>query len=269
MSLRLLVLLLPLYSSSLFAAPQDVLAVIDGRKITQEDFDLRYNEVVSKTINAPTKEQFLEDLIRYEMGLQEARKRNLINDPIVKERINQEIYKGLIERDLSGKIEKIEVVEKEMKAYYRDNPQIRTSHILIQLKPNPNDEERKAAFKRAQEIYKEVKGSKRPFKDLVRLYTDDTFNKDNGGDVGWQSRVTLVPNYYDAALKLKTNELSGLIETQFGFHIIQLTGKRPYEDADKAQIRAAVYDEKRKDIFNDYFANLRKKYKIKVLKKPK
>lgn len=246
----------------------DVLAIVGDKKITQEDFDSKYKEVISKTINPPTKAQFLEDLIRYEVGLQESTKRGIQNDPIVKERINQEIYKGLLEKELSNEVEKIQVNEEAMKEYYNKNPEIRTSHILIQFKPGATSEEKISAQKRAKEILSEIKSSKRPFKDLVRLYTDDSFNKENGGDVGWQTRVTLVPNYYDAAMSLKLNQISDLVETQFGYHIIQLTGIRKYDEANKAQIRAAVFDEKRKKIFNKYFDELKKKYAIKHLKKP-
>lgn len=244
----------------------EVIALVGDKKITRSDFDQKFEEILSKTINPPTKKQFLEDLIRYEIGLQEAEKRNLRSDPIINERINQEIYKGLIEKDLAQEIEKIKVNENHMKTFYKKNPEIRTSHILIQLKPGATAEEKQSAKNRAQEIFREVKKSKRPFKDLVRLYTDDSFNKENGGDVGWQTRVTLVPNYYETAIALKMNQISPLVETQFGFHIIKLTGRRKYDEANKAQIRAAVFDEKRRLIFNKYFDGLKKKYKIKVVK---
>ncbi|MNL54713.1 putative parvulin-type peptidyl-prolyl cis-trans isomerase precursor [compost metagenome] len=98
---------------------------------------------------------------------------------------------------------------------------------------------------------------------MVKLYSDDALSKQAGGDVGWQSRVTLVPSYYDAIANMKVGEVKGLIETQFGFHIVKLTGRRSYENANKRQIRAAVFDEKRRQIFNDYFAKLKKSYSIK------
>ena len=85
-------------------------------------------------------------------------------------------------------------------------------------------------------------------------------SKQAGGDVGWQSRVTLVPAYYEAALSMKVGDVKGLIETQFGFHIIKVTGRRSFENANKKQIRAAVFDEKRKDIFNDYFTKFEKNH---------
>lgn len=262
----LVTFLITVFASSAFAAT--VVATVGSKKITLKEFRERYNDVLEQTVNPPTKKQFLEDLIRYEVGLQEAEKKNLRKDKIVRERIRQEIYKGLIEKELGKKIEKIKVTQSEMKRYYAKNPEIRTSHILIQFKPNANAKEKAIAKKRAQEILKDVLKSKRPFADLAKIYSDDTLSKENGGDVGWQSRMTIMPNYYNTAYRLRNNQIARrLVETRFGYHIIKRTGKRTYANANKAQIRTGVYDEKRKQIFNRYFISLKRKYKISVNKK--
>jgi peptidyl-prolyl cis-trans isomerase C/peptidyl-prolyl cis-trans isomerase D len=242
-------------------------AVVGSRTISLDEFNKKYNEIKNQTVNPPTREQFLEDLIRYEVGLQEAEKRKLQNDPIVQERMRQELYKALLEKDLGDKVQKTTVNEKEMEAYYKKNPEIRTSHILIEVKPGATAEQRAEAKKRAGEIYEEVKKSKRPFEELVKLYSDDTLSKATGGDVGWGSRVTWVPAYYDTVLKMKVGEISPLVETQFGFHIIKVTGRRAYENANKRVIRAAVFDEKRRETFNEYFDKLKKNYKIQTNRK--
>jgi peptidyl-prolyl cis-trans isomerase C/peptidyl-prolyl cis-trans isomerase D len=65
---------------------------------------------------------------------------------------------------------------------------------------------------------------------------------------------------------MKTNEVKGLIETQYGFHIIKKTGQRPYSEANKRTIRAAVFDTKRRALFDAYFAGLKKQYPVKVNK---
>jgi len=241
-------------------------AVVGTKNISAKELNDKYEEVLKQTLNPPTKEVFLEDLIRYEMGVQEAAKRGIQDDPIVKERIRQEIYKGLIEKELGKAISDIKVSDKEMQAYYVKNPEIRTSHILIEFRPDATDDQKKAAHERASEIYEEVKKSKRPFEELVGLYTDDVLSKRTGGDVGWQSRITLMPAYYNAALAMKIGEIKGLIETQYGFHIIKVTGRRGYADANKQQIRAAVFDEKRKEIFDNYFTKLKKVYPVKINK---
>jgi parvulin-like peptidyl-prolyl isomerase len=251
-------------STTGFAQNKDaVVATIGAKKITLEDFNKRYNDVRAQTLNPPSRIQFLEDLVRYEVGLQEAEKKKIANDPLVQERIRQEVYKALLEKELGDRIQKIAVSEKEMKDFYAKNPEIRFSHILIGTKPESTSEQKEEARKRANEIYnEEVKKSKRPFEELVRLFSDDPLSKQSGGDVGWQSRVSVVPNVYEALLKMKDGEIRGLIETQFGFHIIKATGRRSYENANKRQLRVAVFDEKRKDVFNNYFDGVKKSYKI-------
>lgn len=256
-----------LLGSSLSNAQNDVVAVVGNKSITAKELNDKYAEIQKQTINPPSKQAFLDDLIRFEMGVQEANKRGLQNDPVVQERVRQEYYKGLIERELGQKISEIKVNDKEMQTYYAKNPEIRTSHILIEFRPEATAEQKKAARDRAEEILAEVKKSKRPFEELVGLYTDDVLSKRTGGDVGWQSRVTLVPSYYDSALAMKVGEIKGLIETQYGFHIIKVTGRRGYNDANKRQVRAAVFDAKRKELFDAYFERLKRQYPTKINEK--
>ncbi len=258
-------LLSTLLSTQVFAQkPTDVVATIGTQKITLEQFNKKYAEVLSQvSVNPPSRKLFLEDLVRYELGVQQAKKMNLEKDPLVADRINQEMYKGLLEKELGKKVQNIKVSDEEMKTWYAKNPQIRLSVLIVEVKPGATAEQRAEAKKRATEILSEVKKSKRPFEELVRLYSDDTTTKNIGGDVGWQSRITLNPAYYDAAIALKLNAMTDdLVETAFGFHIIKLTGKHSFEEAPKREIRMAVFDEKRKVLFDEYFAALKKAAKI-------
>lgn len=241
-----------------------IVAQVGPKKITLDEFNKKYSDVKSQSINPPSKSDFLEDLVRYELGLLEADKKQLEKDPVVRDRMRQELYKALVEKELGERVQKITVNDAEMESYYKKNPELRTSHILIEFKPSATAEQKAEAKKRAGEILVEVKASKRPFEELVKLYSDDSLSKQTGGDVGWQSRLTLVPNYYDTALSMKVGEVRGLIETQFGYHIIKLTGKRSFENANKRQIRAAVFDEKRRRLFDEYFEKIKKSYDVKV-----
>ena len=254
--------------TALFAQKNDSTAVatVGSKTITLGEFNKKYTDVTSQVlVNPPSRKIFLQELIRYEMGVQEARKRGFEKDPIVQDRINQEIYKAFLEKELGKKVENSTITEAEMKAWYATNPQIRLSDILIEVKPGATDAQREEARKRGNEILKEVRGSKRPFEELVRLYSDDITTKNLGGDVGWQSKVSLVPSYYEEVISLKVGEISSsLVETAFGFHIVKLTGKRSYDDAPKREIRMAVYDVKRKAVFDAFFGQIQKNYKINV-----
>ena len=257
-------LILFLVSTFSYAASAQVLAVAGKSKITLNEFQKKYTEIKKQAINPPSPELFLEDLIRYEIGVQEAEKRGLQKDPIVQERIKQEVYKALVEKEIGDKVDKIKVSESEMKSFYRKNPELRSSHILIEFKPDANEAQRKAALKRTTDILKEVKSSKRPFEELVKIYSDDSLSKLNGGDVNYQTSLSIVPTYYDAISKLKVGEITGPVRSIYGYHIVKLTGRRSYEQANKAELRKAVFDEKRKDLFNAYFEKLKKSYSVKT-----
>ena len=74
--------------------------------------------------------------------------------------------------------------------------------------------------------------------------------------------MTIIGPYYEALNKLSVGEISGLIETRYGFHIAKLLGRHPYDEAKKELIRNAILERKRLAIFNEYFEKLKKKYKI-------
>lgn len=249
------------------SASAEVLVTVGTKKITTEDFRRRLEEIRKQApSSAPSAEQFLEDLIRFKVGVQQAEKMELQNEPVVRERYDQVLYNALLEKELGSKVEKIKIKESEMKDFYKRNPELRIAHILIDIKENATQEERQAARKRALEILDEVKKSKRPFDELVKLYSDDTATKEMGGDIGYQSRVTLAPTVYEAASKMTVGETKGLVDTGFGFHILKLLDRRGYDLADKQQIRAALFDERRARLFNDYFDRLKRQYRIEINK---
>jgi peptidyl-prolyl cis-trans isomerase C/peptidyl-prolyl cis-trans isomerase D len=259
------IILFSLLSFVTAAHAQQVVFSVGNTKVTLDEFKKRLAEYKSSTFNPPTAEQLLEDWVRFEIGVQEAEKEKMQTDPAVKERYRQVLYNALLEKNLGKKIESIPITESDMKEYYRHSPEIRLSHIFIEYPVKATPEQHEIARKRAFEIYDNVKKelkNKRPFEDLVKLYSDDLSTKDNGGDMGYQSRVT-VP-FYDSIVKLKAGEVTAPIESRQGFHIIKVTGRNTYENADKRQIRAAVFDEKRAKIFTDYFDRLKRQYSVRV-----
>ncbi|OFZ16690.1 MAG: hypothetical protein A2Z20_01180 [Bdellovibrionales bacterium RBG_16_40_8] len=246
---------------SLHANAQAV-ARVGSVQITLSDFKEKYADVKKQTINPPTPEAFLEDLIRFEIGVQEAEKMKLEKNPDVKERFRQELYKALLEKEVGKTVENIKVRDAEMREYYKKNPEIRSSHILIEFKADATPEQKEIAHKRALEIYDEVKKSKRSFEELVKLYSDDSLSKSAGGDIGYQNRISVVPTYYNALAKMKEGEISGPVQTLYGFHIIKMTGQRSFQDSNQRQVRVAVFDEKRKVLFDSYFKKLGSHYQV-------
>jgi len=88
-----------------------------------------------------------------------------------------------------------------------------------------------------------------------------------GGDIDYQTKDKLDPSYYKAAMGLTIGQYTQEpIRTQFGWHIIKLTAKRPWDEVDKAQIKRLVFDDRRNDIFEHYMAQLKIKNKVAVNK---
>jgi len=223
-------------------ALSQVLATVGNAKITVEDFSKRYEDVSKQALNPPTAEQFLEDLVRFELAVQEAEKNKMQDDPTVKERFKQVLYTHFLEKQLSGKIGDIKITEKDLKEHYKKYPELRIAHIVS------------ADRKKAQEVFDDVRKSKKPLEDI------------GGNDLGFQSKLTLPPALYDAALGMRAGEIKGPVETKYGFHVLKLLEKRDYDMADKHQIRAAVQEERRDKIFEDYFTKTKKNYKIEINK---
>ena len=131
----------------------------------------------------------------------------------------------------------IKVTDDEIKEYWEGlKGQIRASHILV------------ADKKTAEEVEKKLKKGEK-FDALAKEYSTDTGSATNGGELGWISKDNeqLDSTFRKAAFKLKTNEVSNPVKTQFGYHIIKKTEERgKYEDM-KKELKSEVLEQKLND----------------------
>jgi len=97
------------------------------------------------------------------------------------------------------------------------------SHILMQVKPS--EAASRAAYEKAEMILKKLKEGA-DFTQLAREYSEDPASAKRGGDLGMIKRGDFVPEFENAAYKLKDGEISGIVQTQFGYHIIQMIERR-------------------------------------------
>jgi peptidyl-prolyl cis-trans isomerase C len=183
----------------------------------------------------------------------------------------------VLEREL-----KINVSDEEVKKYYNDNPSkfeqpemVRASHVLLSTKdPETNkelsDDQKSAKRKKAEEILKRAKAGE-DFAKLAKENSDDPGSKDKGGEYQF-ARGQMVAEFETAAFSLKTNEVSDIVTTQFGYHIIKLSEKIPAKKVELAKVAPDVKEylkqqemQKHQQDLQDYLDKLRKDSAVEIL----
>ena len=135
----------------------------------------------------------------------------------------------------------IEAFYKQNVAQYTTQAQARASHIL--LKTEGKDEN--AVRTQAEAVLKQAKEPGADFAALAKQYSEDDSNKDRGGDLDFFGRGRMVPEFEAAAFKLKNGEISDLVKTQFGFHIIKMVDNQAEVVRPLADVRTEVLDQLR------------------------
>ncbi|MBS3751985.1 MAG: peptidylprolyl isomerase [Anaerolineales bacterium] len=155
--------------------------------------------------------------------------------------IKEETFRELVR----GFLIQQEVREKVTTDLKRTQDQVWARHILVE------DEET------AQEVLSKLEEGE-TFADLASEYSVDTSNKDRGGNLGWFGRGTMVPAFEEIAFALDTGEVSDPIQTQFGWHIIQVIG---HEERSISQER---FQQLKDQAFRDWLAEKRQEYEAEV-----
>ena len=149
--------------------------------------------------------------------------------------------------------ESVAVGETEIKAYfdahqerYRQSEERRASHILIQVARDAGEAEVTAARARIEELAKQVKQNPNEFARLAEQHSQDTGSAKNGGDLGFFGRGAMVKPFEDTVFSLKENEVSGIVRSDFGFHIIKLTGLKGEKTRTLDEVRNEIAAELRR-----------------------
>jgi peptidyl-prolyl cis-trans isomerase C len=154
---------------------------------------------------------------------------------------------AVLEREL-----KIEVTDNDVKKFYDENParfeqpeMVRASHILLGTKdPSTGGElsesKKEAKRKLMEDILKRARAGE-DFAALAKEYTEDPGSKEKGGEYTFP-RGKMVPEFEAAAFSMKTNQVSDIVTTQFGYHIIKLSEKLPAKKLEIAKVSQDIKD---------------------------
>ena len=195
-------------------------AIIDSISVTDDDVDNEIERRLRSSISRAGGQERLEQFLN----------RSVIQ---YKDEIRPDIKEMLIANKMQAKItENVAVTPLEVKRYYdaipKDslpffNTEVEVGEIVVY--PKMNKLEKEAFRDKAEALRLRVKGGE-DFSTLARLYSQDLNSAAEGGDLGFLDRGSLVKEFAATAFKLKTGELSQVIETEYGFHVLQLVEKR-------------------------------------------
>jgi peptidyl-prolyl cis-trans isomerase D len=146
------------------------------------------------------------------------------------------------------------VTEAELQEAYRerlakrgDSEQRRASHILIPLEAGGKEEDKKAARAKAEAILAEARQSPAKFAELAKKFSKDPGSADKGGDLGFFARGMMVKPFEDTVFAMKKEgEISNVVESEFGFHVIRLTGVKGSKAPSLAELSGELRAEIRK-----------------------
>lgn len=179
----------------------------------------------------------------------------------------------LLEKDV---FTKVVADDKAAKKYYDENPDqfaepeaVRASHVLVKVEKGADEAAKKEARKEIEKVLADAKAGK-DFAALAKEHSDDPGSKGNGGDLNFFFRGQMVGPFEEAAFALqKPGDLSPIVETVYGFHVIKLTEKKPERklpfDEVKAELTEFLKEKKRSESLRAYVEGLRKKAKVTIL----
>ena len=234
-------------------------------------------EVKKSGVKVPSKEveAALEDFKRRNAVSQEDFEKALAKEGLTFDAFRKQIEKRMLRTKLiqwSVKSE-IKVGEKEVKDFYeanmglyRSNEVYRPSHILFIIPKDATPEEIREIRTRCQKVLDKIKRGE-DFGEMALLYSEDTSSKSRG-DLGYFKKGELLPAFEKEVLRLRVGEVSGIVRTDFGFHIIKLLDRKgggplPLEEV-KEKVKEDYYQKEREKAFRQFISTLKEKSVIEI-----
>jgi parvulin-like peptidyl-prolyl isomerase len=275
-------------SSNSDKGPKDdspVVATIGDRSITANDLKAKLEEqppfVRARYATLEKKKEFLDNQIRFELLVQEARQRGLDKDPEVRATLEKVMVQKLLRTQQESAAGAVS--DEELRKYYDEHrdefikpERVRVSHVFF-VSPK-GDAKRNEAQAAATKLLAELKRQEpaalqAAFEQAARTRSEDGTTKGAGGDLGYRTREELSqvwgPVLAEAAFGLKTmGELTTVVTTEQGVHLVQLTGRQAGMNQDfdsvKSRIENRLLTERRARGLDDFIAGLRQKTAVEI-----
>ena len=148
--------------------------------------------------------------------------------------------------DLQSLRSRVTIPPQDVRRYYDQNieqfstpEQVKASHVLIKVAEGTDDA---AARKQAEDVLAQARAGK-DFAELAKQHSQDDSNNKNGGDLGFFGRGAMVKEFEDAAFAMQPGQISEVIKTQFGYHVIKVTDKKAAETRPFEQVKPQIEDQ--------------------------
>jgi peptidyl-prolyl cis-trans isomerase C len=180
------------------------------------------------------KRQFVENLVMNDLLYEEGQQAGLEKDPEIDKQVNDLRKRLVVQRVMRQYQTPPEITDDQIRAYYDQNPvlysttQVHASHILVKDEAT------------AKEILAEVKANPDRFADLAREKSSDTVSAKKGGDLGTFGPGRMLPDFERVAFALKPGEISDVVKTQYGYHIIKVIERKEGEQKPLEQVKEQI-----------------------------
>ncbi len=215
----------------------NALAVVGGKAITEQDVDMMIASMGQQGRayqNPQGRAMILEELIAQKLLLLDATRNLYEREPAFKEQLARVKEELLTNYAVSKVVSGVRVSDEEAKKFFDEHPeqfageeQVSASHILV------------ADEAKANEIKAAIEAGEISFEDAAREYSSCPSSQ-NGGSLGEFGRGQMVPEFDKACFEMEIGELRGPVQTQFGYHLIRLDGKKAAEPLHFGDVREAI-----------------------------
>jgi peptidyl-prolyl cis-trans isomerase D len=162
---------------------------------------------------------------------------------------------------LDALLAQISVSDTELEAWYESHQdryqqaeERRASHILVMANSDASGADKSKAKSKAEEVLKEVQKAPAKFAELAKQYSQDPGSAEKGGDLGFFARGMMVKAFEDTVFKQKEGEISAIVQSEFGYHIIKLTGIKTGKQRSLEEVRPEIEGELKRQAASRKFA---------------
>lgn len=250
----------PIVSGCADRQDEPVVALVNGRAITQTEFDLRWGELSPATRTRYEKDggkrKFLEELITRELLMQEGRRRGLDHNDVIRDKTQRYKEQLILDELLKDKLQsKVELTQTELDAYYEKH----ATELLDPLKANISVMLLPNVFA-AKDLEAQVNRGGN-FAKFAQRYSIDEKTKSKGGELGPYRKGLVLPELDAVIHTLKPGMVSGPVKTEHGYYLVMLS---PLDEAiiqtdlaTKERLRQELLADKRRKRFDEVIADIR------------